>query len=165
MGAKKIEMKNMIPVVIAVNPVLPPSTATISKVIYSKCPVDGLVPLIPVADSMHTLTGLVPNREPRTIQKATTQYAVDDPSKSKATESYNPATLAMVPRALKNCMNSATISQLDFYPVASTECCGSILDEVTGERHTQNVDIKEGNKCIPYFWVPVVVLHKRVWNN
>src|SRR5258708_10106703 len=66
MGAKKIEMKNMIPVVIAVNPVLPPSTATISKVIYSRCLVDGLVPLIPVADSMHTLTGLVPNREPRT---------------------------------------------------------------------------------------------------
>jgi len=58
------------------------------------------------------------------------------------------------------------MSQLyDFYPVASTECRGSILDGVIGERRTQNIDIKEGDKCIPHLWVSVVVLHKTVFNN
>jgi hypothetical protein len=48
-------------------------------------------------------------------------------------------------------MSSTIISQLDnLYPVVSTECCSSILDELKGGRHTQNVDIKEGDKCIPH---------------
>lgn len=53
-GAKKTEMKNAIPVTMAVIPVLPPSE-------------------IPVALSMKAVTGLVPMSAPMLIEKASTQ--------------------------------------------------------------------------------------------
>ena len=54
MGAKKTEMKNMKPVVIAVMPVRPPSA-------------------MPVADSMNAVTGDVPMSAPMEIENASTQ--------------------------------------------------------------------------------------------
>lgn len=51
-GAKKMEMKKQIPVVIAVRPVLPPSE-------------------IPAPDSMNAVTGERPKREPMEIPNAT----------------------------------------------------------------------------------------------
>jgi len=95
MGAKKMETKNMIPVVMAVKPVLPPSAVKMSGFVL-KITCKTVIPLIPVADSIYAVTGLEPNRAPRTIQKASTQYAMDEPSKSKVTGSRKPANLAMV---------------------------------------------------------------------
>ena len=59
MGEKKTEIKNAMPVVIAVRPVFPPS-------------------LIPVALSMYTVTGLIPMRDPITIEVPSVQYAHRD---------------------------------------------------------------------------------------
>lgn len=92
-GAKKTEMKNAKPVVMAVRPVLPPSG--------QKGQVDVThaatrhAPLIPVALSMKAVTGLVPMRAPMLMAKASTQYAIVEFSKSSVTGSRNPANLAM----------------------------------------------------------------------
>jgi hypothetical protein len=55
-GAKKMEMKKQIPVVIAVRPVFPPSE-------------------IPAPDSMNAVTGESPKRDPMEIPKAKHQLA------------------------------------------------------------------------------------------
>ena len=75
-GAKKIEMKNAIPVVIAVIPVLPPSE-------------------MPVALSINAVTGGVPMSAPMLILNASTQYAIVEFSKSRVTGSRRPANFAM----------------------------------------------------------------------
>ena len=76
MGAKNTEMKNMMPVMIAVIPVRPPSA-------------------IPVADSMKAVTGDVPMSAPMEMLKASMQYAIVEPSKSIVTGSRRPANFAM----------------------------------------------------------------------
>ena len=75
-GAKKTEMKNMIPVMMAVIPVFPPSA-------------------IPVADSIKAVTGDVPINAPMEIENASTQYAIVEPSKSSVTGSRRPANFAI----------------------------------------------------------------------
>ena len=75
-GAKKTETKNMMPTTLAVLPVLPPSA-------------------IPVADSTKAVTGDVPMSAPIEIEKASTQYATVDRSKSSVTGSRRPANLAI----------------------------------------------------------------------
>lgn len=71
-GAKNIETKNMTPVVIAVNPVFPPSM--IKCWIFGKKKWKGQdSPLIPVALSMYAVTGLQPTRAPMLMEKASTQ--------------------------------------------------------------------------------------------
>ena len=75
-GAKKMQMKNMMPVTMAVMPVRPPSA-------------------IPVADSMKAVTGEVPISAPIEMEKASTQYAIVEFSKSSVTGSRRPANFAM----------------------------------------------------------------------
>jgi hypothetical protein len=53
------------------------------------------VPLIPVALSMYAVTGLIPRSAPMLIEKASTQYAIVEFSKSKVTGSRRPANLAI----------------------------------------------------------------------
>jgi hypothetical protein len=53
------------------------------------------VPEIPVALSMNAVTGLVPIRAPMLMEKASTQYAIVEFSKSRVTGSRRPANLAM----------------------------------------------------------------------
>lgn len=57
--------------------------------------VDPNIPAIPVADSMKAVTGLVPMRAPIEMEKASTQYAIVEFSKSRVTGSRSPANLAM----------------------------------------------------------------------
>ena len=101
MGPKKMEMKNIIPVVMAVSPVLPPSTKIIYQPLSTQRTWYG--PLIPVADSMNTVTELEPKRALRMIEKAVTQNAIEEPSKSRVAESCKPDNLAMVERVLESC--------------------------------------------------------------
>ena len=75
-GAKNMEMRKQVPVVIAVRPVLPPT-------------------LIPAADSMNAVTGETPRREPRDIQIASVQYAKVDRAKSPVLSSTAPEARAM----------------------------------------------------------------------
>ena len=75
-GAKNTLTKNMMPVIIAVMPVFPPSE-------------------IPVADSTNAVTGDVPMSAPMEMQNASTQYAAVLFSKSNVTGSRRPANLAM----------------------------------------------------------------------
>ena len=75
-GAKNTLTKNMMPVIIAVMPVFPPSE-------------------IPVADSTKAVTGDVPMSAPIEMQNASTQYAIVEFSKSRVTGSRRPANLAM----------------------------------------------------------------------
>lgn len=53
------------------------------------------VPAIPVALSMNAVTGLVPTSAPMEIEKASTQYAIVEFSKSRVTGSRRPANLTM----------------------------------------------------------------------
>jgi hypothetical protein len=76
-GAKNIEMKKQIPQVIAVRPVFPPSA-------------------IPAPDSIKTVTGEHPSREPIEIQKASVQYANVDRGKSPDSGSTTPENRAML---------------------------------------------------------------------
>lgn len=79
MGAKKMESKKQMPVVIAVRPVLPPSE-------------------IPAPDSTKAETGESPNNEPMEIQSASVQYAMVDRGKSPDSESTTPAKRAILYR-------------------------------------------------------------------
>lgn len=69
------------------------------------------VPLMPVADSMYAVTGLTPKSAPILIEKASTQYAIVEPSKSKVTGSRRPANLAMEYRVLKGMNTMKRISE------------------------------------------------------
>lgn len=71
-GAKKREKKNAIPVVMPAIPVFAPSA-------------------IPVDDSTNGVTGDVPKRALIIIPRASTQYAIDDLSKSPVVSSMIPA--------------------------------------------------------------------------
>jgi len=75
-GAKKIEIKKQIPVIIAVNPVLPPS-------------------VMPAPDSIKAVTGPQPNKDPMEIVIASVQYASVDLGKSPVSESTTPENRAM----------------------------------------------------------------------
>ena len=75
-GAKKMEIKNAIPVTMPAMPVLAPSA-------------------IPVDDSIYAVTGDVPRRAPIEMQNASTQYAIDEFSKSPVVSSMTPAKRAM----------------------------------------------------------------------
>jgi hypothetical protein len=76
-GAKKIEIRKQIPVVIAVRPVLPPS-------------------VIPAPDSMNAVTGEQPNRLPIEIVIASVQYASVDLGKSPVSGSTTPEKRAIL---------------------------------------------------------------------
>lgn len=76
MGEKNTETRNMIAVKIAVKPVFPPSE-------------------IPVALSMNAVTGLTPSRAPILMEKASTQYATVERSKSSVMGSRRLANLAI----------------------------------------------------------------------
>ena len=75
-GAKKMEIKNATPVTMPAMPVLAPSA-------------------IPVDDSMNAVTGDVPRRAPIEMQNASTQYAIDEFSKSPVVSSMTPAKRAI----------------------------------------------------------------------
>src|SRR4051812_44333848 len=75
-GAKKMEMKKQMPVNMAVSPVLPPSE-------------------IPAPDSMYAVTGGQPISEPIEIPRASTEYAIDEFSKSCVRSSMAPQKRAM----------------------------------------------------------------------
>lgn len=68
-GAKKIEIKKHMPVVIAVSPVRPPSA-------------------IPAPDSINAVTGLVPITLPMVILIASVQYASVERGKSPVADNY-----------------------------------------------------------------------------
>lgn len=58
---------------------------------------------------MYAVTGLTPKIAPILIQKASVQYAIVEPSKSKVTGSRRPANLAMEYRVLTG------MSIMDYY--------------------------------------------------
>ena len=76
MGAKKSEIRKQKPVVIAVNPVLPPSA-------------------MPAPDSTNVVTGDTPNSEPIEIQNASVQYAIVERGKELFLTSTTPANRAI----------------------------------------------------------------------
>jgi len=94
MGAKNTEMKNANPVTIAVIPVFPPSECQGQTSVGAGIDTER-VPLMPVALSMNAVTGLVPTSAPILIEKASTQYAIVEFSKSSVTGSRRPANFAM----------------------------------------------------------------------
>ena len=75
-GAKKMEIRKQMPVVMAVRPVRPPS-------------------VIPAPDSMNAVTGEQPNREPTEIATASVQYASVERGKSPVSGSTTPEKRAM----------------------------------------------------------------------
>ena len=75
-GAKNTQMKKHNPVTIAVIPVAPPSA-------------------IPVADLTKAVTGEVPIKAPMEMEKASTQYARVEFSKSSVVGSRRPANLVI----------------------------------------------------------------------
>ena len=76
-GAKKIQIRKHIPVVIAVRPVLPPSA-------------------IPAPDSMKAVTGDVPKSAPMEMHRESVQYATVDRGKSPDFLSTTPEKRAML---------------------------------------------------------------------
>jgi hypothetical protein len=76
-GAKNRDIRKQIPVVMAVNPVLPPSA-------------------IPAPDSINAVTGEVPNRAPMEIQIESVQYAMVERGKSPDFTSTTPEKRAML---------------------------------------------------------------------
>jgi hypothetical protein len=93
MGAKNTETKNASPVNIAVIPSCRPLSHHQVSIQFEKG--RGYLPLIPVALSMYAVTGLVPMSAPMLMEKASTQYAIVEFSKSSVTGSRRPANLAM----------------------------------------------------------------------
>lgn len=87
MGAKKIEIRKQMPVVIAVKPVRPPS-------------------VIPAPDSMKAVTGDTPRRDPIEILMASVQYATVDRGKSSVSGSTTPENLAILYRVAVQSMIS-----------------------------------------------------------
>jgi hypothetical protein len=79
MGAKNKEMRKQMPVVMAVNPVLPPSA-------------------IPAPDSMNAVTGEVPNNAPMEMHSESVQYATVERGKSPDFVSTTPEKRAMLYR-------------------------------------------------------------------
>lgn len=75
-GAKKIDAKKHMPVVIPVRPVLPPSE-------------------IPEPDSIKTVTGEDPKRDPIEMAIASVQYATVDLGNDPVLESTTPENLAI----------------------------------------------------------------------
>ena len=76
MGAKKMDIRKQMPVVMAVRPVRPPS-------------------VIPAPDSMNAVTGEHPNKEPMDIVIASVQYARVERGKSPVFGSTAPEKRAM----------------------------------------------------------------------
>jgi hypothetical protein len=122
-GAKNTDTRKARPVVTAVIPVFPPSE-------------------IPVADSMNAVTGDVPISAPIEIEKASTQYAHVEFSKSRVTGSRRPANFAMeysvpvVSRA-RNIYQGVGIREIK-------------------RAHTQDINIQEGDERVPHLALTVV---------
>ena len=75
-GAKKMEMRKQVPVVMAVRPVRPPS-------------------VIPAPDSINAVTGEQPKREPMEMAIASQQYASVERGKSPVSGSTTPENRAI----------------------------------------------------------------------
>lgn len=75
-GAKNMLIRKQTPVVMAVNPVLPPS-------------------VMPAPDSMNAVTGEQPKSDETDIVSASAQYAIVDRGKSPVSGSTTPENLAM----------------------------------------------------------------------
>lgn len=155
-GAKKTDIRNIRPVVMAVMPVFPPSGASVSTSSRKKSGdvVKKYAPAIPVADSMYVVTGEVPRREPMVIVIASTQYANVDPSKSCVTGSRRPANFAMEYKVLLEMSGvcSKRTSEVKVYPVVSriTERQKSLRKERVRAMLTKDVNIEQGNQNIPH---------------
>lgn len=89
-------------------------------------------PVMPVALSTNAVTELVPMSAPILTEKASTQYAMVEFSKSNVTGSRSPANFAMEYRVLQGLQVSAWISYSELYCLL-TQWCLSMIAEM-GEK-------------------------------